>query len=130
MSCWIPDPRIGLGWPHVSVYESLVTSAIPFRRARSVRWEVDDAEDLDYMGFQDELDIPLDIEFSSLIADSLQGSRAVAEEILSSGSGYSVQSHLSQGCWLVLSHELNPATWNCCRVIAEALLTMPMPTNE
>lgn len=126
-SFWIPDSRIGLGYPHVSVSGFPVTPAVPFRRPKSVRWETDDL--FYFQGeFQDALGIPINMMFSSYIADRLRDNADVTGGILSSRIRYDVETHLTQACWVITHYrKLNSHIWDCCQAVAKALLDVDTP---
>jgi hypothetical protein len=108
---WVPDTRIGPGYPHVFV--------IP---GRDGRWE---SEEADYEGlmFEDGLDVPLDRAFSSEVANYLN------ETI--PGIYSAVQSHLTDGCWVIdCPVSLVYAAWNQQLAIANALLEMPRRVQQ
>lgn len=120
---WIPDSHLTIHYPHVSVEGFPISSAVPFRHPKSVRWtyEISCYQD----EFEDELDPPTDMTFSSQIADLLKENLAVTDEILSSRIGFNVQTHLPQGCWVIaVSRKLDRHIWNCCKAIAVALLEL------
>ncbi len=103
---WVPDPRIGPGYPHVFV--------VP---GRDGQWEPEEA-DYEGMWFEDGLDVPLDTAFSLEVADYLNE--------MAPGTYSTVQSHLTDGCWVIEPVvDLVYAVWNKQLVIANALLEMP-----
>lgn len=108
---WVPDTRIGPGYPHVFV--------IP---GRDGRWE---SEEADYAGlmFEDGLDVALDRAFSPEVANYLNQTIP--------GTYSAVQSHLIDGCWVIeCPVGLVYVVWNQQLAIANALLEMPLRVHQ
>ena len=97
---WVLDSRIGTHFPVVFVSIS-----------KSLRWKADE-----FLG---------DAKFSSPIADRLM------ETTETVAPGLYVRSNLTHGCWMIgIDETLDRRVWNSCEAIANALLTMPMPSEK
>ncbi len=77
----------------------------------------------------------MDKDFSKILSENLGQNLAATEAIKSVATDLCVVNDPDSGCW-ILSVDDRPMAkwtrelWNGCQAMAEALLAMPMPTEE
>ena len=123
--CHVPDSRIGpdFEFPYTEVYSERRKRFPVFGRVESVRW---------YDGSGGAAG-PKDAYFSGLVAGFLSQNTAATEALMMAGIDLCVFLEPYRGTWIV--HETGwyrwtRSLWDCCQAISDALLAMPIPTDE
>ena len=137
---YVPDPRITSYFPQVVVFPIREHTFLGFGRVKAVRWKAWWKADK-----HGEL-ATSDRSFSLRIAEHLSQDRVLVEKIIprtgrpadppcmSAGDLKCVQTAPDHCCWIIFgihwAGEWTKPIWDCYQAIAEALLAMPMPTDE
>ena len=122
-TCWLaPDPRIGVDTPFIRIHPTPIKSRPFFGREIGVRWIQYNAE------YQP-------IGWTQHVADILNHDATVTQRmVVSEPYSLHVQTDPGRGCWAILSDN-EDTKWTRTlleyyQAIAEALLAMPLPTEE
>ena len=122
--CYVPDTRITQNSARVRMVSDRVKSFLVFGRTKRVRWQ-----DLNYL--RPDLDVPGHI----ILSENLGQNLAATEANKSLATDLCVVNDPDSGCW-ILAVDDRPISqwtrevWDGCQAMAEALLAMPMSTED